>query len=282
MTTPIACVRQLAARLDERPSDLDTLIDQVADRPFVLLGEASHGTAEFYRLRAEITRRLIEDKGFEAVLVEADWPDMLRLSRFVTGDSQDALLDAFDDFQRFPRWMWRNEEVRDFVLSLRDHNASLGAPSGGNRQDAAGVGLYGMDLYSLHRSAEAVIAYLEGVDPEQAERARGGYACLDHRGDPFHYGRNVAFGLSPSCEETSVKLLTGLMGKAAAYLEADGPRAAAEQFFAEQNARVVVNAEAYYRAMFGSRVDTWNLRDAHMTDTLGELHYHLIHQGREG
>lgn len=282
MTTPLACVRQLATRLEERPGDLDALLDQVADRPFVLLGEASHGTAEFYRLRAEITRRLIEGRGFEAVLVEADWPDMLRLNRFVTGDNRDTLLEAFGDFQRFPQWMWRNDEVREFILWLRDHNASLDTDPRGDRQDAAKVGVYGMDLYSLHRSAEAVISYLEGVDPDQAERARHGYACLDHRGDPFHYGRNVAFGLSPSCEETSVKLLTGLTNKASAYLYADGHRAAAEQFFAEQNARVVVNAEAYYRAMFGSRVDTWNLRDEHMTATLRELHYHLIHQGQKG
>ncbi|MDI5920488.1 erythromycin esterase family protein [Halomonas sp. LR5S13] len=274
MTTPLACVRERALRLDGRASDHDALLERVGDRPFVLLGEASHGTAEFYRLRAAISRRLIEEKGFQAVLVEADWPDALRLDRYVRGGSEDSLDGAFEDFQRFPHWMWCNQEVRDFIAWLRQHNA---------RQPLAKkAGFHGMDLYSLHRSAEAVIDYLARVDPEQAEVARRGYACLDHRGDPFHYGRNVAFGLSPSCERAAVGLQVRLMERAAAYLKADGRRAVDEQFFAEQNARVVVNAEAYYRAMFGARVDTWNLRDEHMAETLAELHGHLRRQGGAG
>ncbi|MBB3189183.1 erythromycin esterase family protein [Halomonas cerina] len=274
MTTPLACVRELATPLEERDRDHDTLLEQVGDRPFVLLGEASHGTAEFYRMRAAITRRLIEEKGFEAVLVEADWPDALRLDGFVRGGSDDTLSEAFDDFQRFPGWMWRNHEVRDFIAWLAEHNAS--------RPLAQQVGFFGLDLYSLHRSAEAVIDYLERVDPDQAELARQGYACLDHRGDPFHYGRRAAFGLSPSCEQAAIRLLVALRQKADAYLRADGHRAEDAQFFAEQNARVVVNAEAYYRAMFGSRVDTWNLRDDHMTETLSELHDYLRRQGGLG
>ncbi|MAX32103.1 MAG: erythromycin esterase [Halomonadaceae bacterium] len=273
MTTPLACVRQLATRLEERPSDFDALLEIGADRAFVLLGEASHGTAEFYRLRGEITRRLIEEAGFEAVLVEADWPDALRLNRFVADRSGDTLMGAFGDFQRFPQWMWRNVEVRDFIAWLANYNAAIhGAP----------VGFHGLDLYSLHRSAEAVIAYLEGIDAEQAERARQGYACLDHHGDPLHYGRNVAFGLTPSCEAASVRLLVELLHKAPHYLRADGRRAADAQFFAEQNARVVVHAEEYYREMFGSRVDTWNLRDTHMAETLAALHGHLRRQGGKG
>ncbi|MBB3232723.1 erythromycin esterase family protein [Halomonas stenophila] len=277
METSLACVRRLATRLDERPADYDALLERVGSRPFVLLGEASHGTAEFYRLRGEITRRLIEERDFEAVLVEADWPDALRLNRYVRGDRRDSLQQAFDDFQRFPQWMWRNEQVRDFIAWLADHHAA--STPGSDRRP---VGFHGMDLYSLHRSADAVIAYLEGVDPDQAALARRGYACLDHRGDPFHYGRNVAFGLTPSCEQASIRLLLDLLHKAPAYLRADGRRAADEQFFAEQNARVVVNAEEYYRAMFGSRVDTWNLRDGHMTETLAALHAHLRCQGGQG
>ncbi|WP_192034630.1 erythromycin esterase family protein [Halomonas sp. YLGW01] len=273
MVTPLACVRQLATRLEERPSDYDALLSSVADRSFVLLGEASHGTAEFYRLRGEITRRLIEEAGFEAVLVEADWPDALRLNRFVAGEGEDTLLEAFGDFQRFPQWMWRNAQAGDFIAWLADHNAARsGAP----------VGFHGLDLYSLHRSAEAVIAYLEGIDAEQAKRARESYACLDHHGDPFHYGRDVAFGLTPSCEAASIRLLIELLHKAPDYLSADGRRAADAQFFAEQNARVVVHAEEYYREMFGSRVDTWNLRDTHMTETLAALHDHLRRQGGMG
>lgn len=274
MVTPLICVCQRAIRLDERPSDYDALLEQAGDRPFVLLGEASHGTAEFYRLRDEITRRLIEEKGFEAVLVEADWPDALRLNRYVRHDSDDTLQSAFDDFRRFPQWMWRNHAVSAFIRWLGEYNGGRGA--------AHQAGFYGMDMYSLHRSAEAVIDYLERVDPDQARLARQGYACLDHRGDPFHYGRNVAFGLSPSCEAKAVALLTELVRKGDAYLRADGERAADEQFFAEQNARLVVDAEAYYRGMFGSRVDTWNLRDAHMTETLAALHDHLRRQGGEG
>lgn len=272
--TPLDCVRHVATRLDDRASDYDGLLEQVGDRPIVLLGEASHGTREFYRMRAEITRRLIEEKGFEAVAVEADWPDALRLNRYVHDDSDDALLEAFEDFQRFPQWMWRNNEVRDFIAWLRQHNAE--------REPARQVGFHGLDLYSLHRSAEAVIDYLEGVDPEQARRARESYACLDHSDDPFRYGHDAAFGLNRTCEDAAVSLLADLLDKSTDYLRRDGRRAADEQFFAEQNARVVVNAEAYYRAMFGSRVDTWNLRDDHMTDTLVELRQYLRNQGGQG
>ncbi|MCG7600903.1 erythromycin esterase family protein [Halomonas sp. McH1-25] len=274
MVTSLTCVRQLATRFNERSSDYDALLEQVGERDFVLLGEASHGTAEFYLMRGEITQRLIEEKGFEAVLVEADWPDALRLNRYVRGISQDSLMEAFGDFQRFPQWMWRNDDVRDFIANLYEHNA--------DKPLAEQVGFYGLDLYSLHRSAEAVIAYLSQIDPEQAELARHGYACLDHHGDPFQYGRNVAFGLSRSCEEASVQLLCELINKAGDYLAHDGRLASDEQFFAEQNARVVVNAEEYYRATFQARVDTWNLRDKHMTDTLTELHYYLRSQGGRG
>ncbi|MBZ9566791.1 erythromycin esterase family protein [Modicisalibacter tunisiensis] len=274
MTTPLSCVRQLGRRLDERDSDYDALLEAVGERPFVLLGEASHGTAEFYALRDAITRRLIEECGFEAVLVEADWPDAWRLDRFARGESDDTLASAFDDFQRFPQWMWRNDVMLEFITWLRNHNAV--------RPEAERVGFHGLDLYSLHRSAEAVIAYLTRIDPEQAELARRGYACLDHHGDPFHYGRQAAFGLSPSCEADAVALLTELVRRSEDYLRADGRRAADAQFHAEQNARVVVNAEAYYRGMFGSRVDTWNLRDSHMAETLAELHDHLRRQGGQG
>ncbi|MHB0775723.1 erythromycin esterase family protein [Halomonas sp. WWR20] len=274
MTTPLDCVRDLAIRLDGHASDYEPLLDQVGDRSIVLLGEASHGTREFYRMRGEITRRLIEEKGFEAVVVEADWPDALRLNRYAQGESDDSLLQAFEDFQRFPQWMWRNNEARDFIAWLRQHNAQC-APE---RQ----VGFHGLDIYSLHRSAEAVIAYLEHVDPEQAQLARENYACLDHHDDPIRYGREAAFGLRQTCEDGAVSLLADLLNQANTYLDRDGRRAADAQFFAEQNARVVINAEAYYRAMFGSRVDTWNLRDTHMTDTLAELRQHLRRQGGQG
>ncbi|EPC00459.1 hypothetical protein L861_14400 [Litchfieldella anticariensis FP35 = DSM 16096] len=164
MVTPLAGIRNAAIRLDERDSDYDALLEQAAGRHFVLLGEASHGTAEFYRMRGEITRRLIEENGFEAVLVEADWPDALRLNSFVRGTSQDTLMDAFSDFQRFPQWMWRNDQVRDFILWLRDYNAG--------RPYADQVGFHGLDLYSLHRSADAVIDYLFREDSMAGCNAR--------------------------------------------------------------------------------------------------------------
>lgn len=274
MATPLDCVCDAATRLDGSIGDYDRLLDQVGERGCVLLGEASHGTREFYRMRAEITRRLIAEKGFEAVAVEADWPDALRLSRHARHDSDDEPIEAFGDFQRFPRWMWRNHEVRDFIAWLRQYNAERPAQSR--------VGFHGMDLYSLHRSAEAVIAYLEGVDPEQARIARESYACFDHADDPFRYGHDATFGISQSCADGAVAMLAALLNNADRYLRADGRRATDEQFYAEQNARVVTNAETYYRAMFGSRVDTWNLRDGHMTDTLAELRRHLRSQGGQG
>ncbi|MCE8051560.1 erythromycin esterase family protein [Halomonas daqingensis] len=274
MTTPQDYVRDHAIPLAGESRDYDRLLEQVGERSLVLLGEASHGTAEFYRMRAEITRRLIREKGFEAVIVEADWPDALRLDRYMRGGGGDTLKSAFDDFQRFPQWMWRNTEVRDFIGWLERYNAG---------QDEAGqVGFHGLDIYSLHRSAEAVIEYLDGIDPEQARIAREGYACLDHGGDPVRYGHDAAFGLSRICEDAAVRLLADLLEKSGEYVREDGRSARDAQFFAEQNARVVVNAEHYYRAMFGSRVDTWNLRDEHMTDTLAELREHLRRQGGRG
>ncbi|SEL90643.1 erythromycin esterase family protein [Halomonas daqiaonensis] len=274
MATALEGIRHLARRLEGRPSDYDALLDQVGDRSLVLLGEASHGTHDFYRRRAEITQRLIEEKGFEAVAVEADWPDALRLTRYVKGESGDSLDAAFGDFERFPRWMWRNHEVREFIAWLCEHNAS--------RPLEQRVGFHGLDLYSLYRSAEAVIAYLDEVDPDQAARARVHYACLDHGGDPIRYGQEAALGLSQSCQDEAVSLLADLLELGDDDLRRDGLLAVDEQFYAEQNARVVINAEAYYRAMFGSRLDTWNLRDEHMTDTLVELRAHLRRQGGQG
>ncbi|QOR39649.1 erythromycin esterase family protein [Billgrantia diversa] len=274
MTTPRDYIRDNAKPLAGRSVDYDDLLEQVGERSLVLLGEASHGTAEFYRMRAEITRRLIREKGFEAVIVEADWPDALRLNRYARGEGDDTLKTAFDDFQRFPQWMWRNTEVRDFIGWLEEHNAG--------KEASEQVGFHGLDIYSLHRSAEAVIEYLEGIDPEQAGIAREGYGCLDHGGDPVRYGHDAAFGLSRVCEEAAVRLLADLLEKSTGYLREDGRRSRDEQFFAEQNARVVVNAEHYYRAMFGSRVDTWNLRDEHMTDTIAELREYLRRQGGQG
>lgn len=246
----------------------------VGERRFVLLGEATHGTHEFYSMRAQITRRFVEELGFDAVAIEGDWPDALHMDRYVRDGEAASPQAAFEQFLRFPAWMWRNRVVYDFVEWLHAHNAAL--------PEAARIGIHGLDLYSLHRSAEAVIAYLERVDPEQAEAAKRLYACLDHARDPQDYGYAVATGLRQPCRDAAAKLLTDLVRKGPGYLEDDGREKADELFFAERNAHVVLNAERYYRAMFSDRSSTWNLRDAHMVDTLLALHRHLREAGRPG
>jgi erythromycin esterase-like protein len=272
--TPFLATRALAQRLQERATDYDALLEMAADRRFVLLGEATHGTQEFYRMRAEITRRLIAEHGFDAIAVEADWPDAWRVNRYVQGDGDDDAASALDDFERFPQWMWRNREVLNFISWLRTCNAALGPQ--------ARVGFYGLDLYSLYRSADAVIHYLQQVDPEQAEIARGRYAALDHAREPQVYGYQAAFGQRPAAREATVAQLLQLREDAQAYLERNGLAAIDAHFFAERNAAVVVNAETYYRAMFGRRINTWNLRDAHMRDTLLALADYRIRRGGTG
>jgi len=267
--------KAFAHPLEGGEEDYDPLMGLVGDAQLVLLGEASHGTHEFYRERARITKRLITEKGFTAVAVEADWPDAYRVNRYVRGASGDAdSVDALADFKRFPAWMWRNADVLDFVGWLRSHNDGL-APG------ADKVGFYGLDLYSLHNSIEAVLGYLDKIDPEAARRARYRYACFEHFGeDPQAYGYSAGFGLTESCENEVVSQLVELRRRAAEYAQRDGRVAADEYFFAEQNARLVKNAEQYYRSMFQGRVSSWNLRDRHMAETLEALMSHLGGQGR--
>jgi erythromycin esterase-like protein len=247
--------------------DYDPLLDLIGDAHFVLIGEASHGTHEFYRERAEITKRLIAEKGFDAVTVEADWPDAYRVNRYVRGISDDREpIEALGDFERFPTWMWRNADVLDFVGWLREFNDRK------SKDDK--VGFYGVDLYSLFTSIQAVIAYLDKVDPEAAKRARHRYACFDHAAeDAQAYGYATAFGVSESCEDEVVAQLVEMRRKVGA---------ADEAFFAEMNAEVVKNAEQYYRSMFGGRVSSWNLRDQHMASTIEKIVGYLRSRGRSG
>jgi erythromycin esterase-like protein len=255
--------------------DYDRIVDLVGDARFVLLGEASHGTHEFYRERAEITKRLIQEKGFTAIAVEADWPDAYRVNRYVRRENNDVdAIEALTDFKRFPTWMWRNTVVVEFVEWLRAHNDTL-SPG------ATKIGFYGLDLYSLRASMEAVLRYLEKIDPETAKQARDRYACFDQFGeDPQAYGYLTGLGLAKSCEDEVVREMVELQRGAMDYARRDG-RAAEDQFFeAMQNARVVKNAEAYYRSMFLGDVSSWNLRDRHMVETLEALVAHL--QGQAG
>jgi len=260
--------RAAAAALAHAKDPYATLLERVGNARIVLIGEASHGTHEFYRERAEITQRLIAHKGFSAVAVEADWPDALRVNRYVTGAGDDAdAAAALGGFRRFPTWMWRNADVLNFVGWLRDFNESRVRP---NR-----VGFYGLDLYSLQTSIEAVIDYLERVDSAAAKRARLQYSCFNEVADPTSYGRAVALGLTESCRNEVIQTLVELRRRSQDYIHLDGAIAEDEYFYAEQNARVATDAEEYYRTMIDHRVSSWNLRDRHMFDTLEELAVHL-------
>ena len=273
-TTLADTVRQVAHPLRGDASDYDPLMDWVGNARLVLLGEATHGTHEFYAQRAEITQRLIQEKGFTAVAVEADFPDGYRVNRFVRGIGEDSTPEeALRGFQKFPTWMWRNTDVVHFVGWLRQYNEVLAA-------DRPKVGFYGLDLYSLYASMGEVIKYLEQVDPEAAQRARDRYDCFEQfEQDSQEYGFAVSFDLEASCRDETVNQLRDLQQQTAKYLQSDGQMAADEFFYAEQNARLVKNAEEYYRSMFQDRIDSWNVRDRHMAETLEQLMAHLDRQG---
>lgn len=268
---PAPDISSFAHALHGSSADHTPLLDLAGDAQFVLLGEGSHGTHDFYSERAEITKRLILEKGFSAVAVEADWPDAYRVNRYVRGGSDDTSADAaLSGFERFPTWMWRNTVVLEFVEWLREANSARAANDR--------VGFYGMDLYSLFNSMEAVVEYLDRVDPEAARRARYRYACFEHFGENSQaYGYTASFDLSRSCEDEAVNQLVELQRRAMDYLNRTG----GDDFFdAEQNARLVKNAEEYYRSMFRGRQSSWNLRDTHMTETTEALVSHLRRRGR--
>lgn len=261
-------LRQHLHPLTGSTHDHDGLLQMIGPARFVLLGEASHGTREFYQERVNITKRLITEKGFTAIAVEADWPDAWRVNRYVRSLSDDRNAgDALSGFERFPAWMWRNTVVRDFVEWLREYNAG--------RSAASQVGFYGMDLYSLFTSIQEVLAYLDRTDPPAAERARDRYACFDHAGeDSQAYGYAASFGLAPSCEDEVVQQLRAMTRRFGQLPPTPGLERD-EMFYVQQNARLVRNAEEYYRTMFHGRVSSWNLRDSHMEETLQALDRHL-------
>ena len=238
--------------------DLGPLLERIGDARVVLLGEASHGTSEFYRMRERISRELILKKGFHFIAIEGDWPDAARVDHYVRHLEYPP--SEWTAFARFPTWMWRNNEVRDFVNWLREHNAAT--------KPEARVAFHGLDLYSLHTSIDSVLDYLDQVDPGAAKVARQRYGCLTPwQGDPATYGHAALTGSYRSCEPHVVRALKDLLEQRVAYVEHDG-----ERFFdAVQNARLVANAERYYRIMYyGSRA-SWNLRDEHMFTTLKNL-----------
>src|SRR5204862_2407530 len=263
-------VREIAQPLSGGVNDYDGLLKLIGDAQFVLMGEATHGTHEFYSERAAITKRLIAEKGFSVVAIEADWPDSARVHRYVRGNMADANTnEALSGFSRFPIWMWRNTVMVDFVEWLRRFNRDIDPKQ-------APVGFYGMDLYSLHASIKAVLKYLAKVDPDSAKRAQLRYSCFDHFSrQPQEYGYATTVGAMEPCEDEVVEQLVELQQKATEFLNRDGEVAAEELFFAEQNARLVKNAEQYYRSMFRGRASSWNLRDRHMVETIEALVAHL-------
>jgi erythromycin esterase-like protein len=252
----------IAATAQPLPEPEDPLfarfIDRYADRRVILLGEATHGTSEFYRARASITRRLIREHGFTIVAVEADWPDASAIDRYVR--HRPSAEPAEPPFQRFPTWMWRNADVSTFVEWMRQHNENL------EPQDRAGF--YGLDLYNLRGSIGAVLDYLDKVDPEAAAVARERYGCLTPwQHEPSTYGRAVLSARYRDCEGAVVDQCRTLLQKQLEYARRDG-----DDFLdAAQNARVIAAAERYYRVMYYGGADAWNLRDTHMFETLKHL-----------
>ena len=259
-------VRDLARPLRD-PTDLDPLLDRIGNARVVLLGEASHGTHEYYTWRATVTRRLVEEKGFSFVAVEGDWPDCYRLNRFVKGyaGTSDKPAEALETFRRWPTWMWANEEVKHLIDWMRGYNDG--------RPDARKVGFYGLDVYSLWESLASVLDYLRRTDPDSLPAALHAWRCFEPYGEEAQeYARATLYG-DESCRDEVIDLLTRVRAAARAA-DGDGRDG---QFVAEQNALVVKNAEAYYRAMVRSDNGSWNVRDRHMAETLDRL---LAHHGR--
>ncbi|MGH2447212.1 MAG: erythromycin esterase family protein, partial [Chloroflexota bacterium] len=260
-------IKKFAYPLEKgQPSGYDPLLDMIGDARIVLIGEASHGTHEFYRQRALITRRLIEEKGFSYVGIEGDWPEAYRVNRFVQGGDGSAQ-DALDAFKVYPTWMWGNTDVLHFIDWLHRYNGSL-------EKDQPRVGFYGLDLYSLFSSMNAVVTYLESVDPQAAQVAKQRYECFE----PFNsnkdlYAYGAGLGIVESCEAEAVEMLQQLRRQREDLVQLSSPDS---YFYALMAATVARDGERYYRAMYQGDVQSWNLRDIHMANTLDALldHFH--------
>jgi erythromycin esterase len=262
-TTGLADRAGAIARPLEGAWDLDPLLERIGEVRCVLLGEASHGTSEYYAWRARISERLIREEGFSFIAVEGDWPDCYEVNRYVKGypDSGGSAREVLGAFERWPTWMWANEEIVELAEWLRRHNGGL--------HEGEKVGFYGLDVYSLWESMQSVIEYLERVDPDALPAARRAYKCFEPYGeDVREYARATAF-VPTSCEEEVVSLLSELRGGIQEYR--DDPES---RFSAEQNALVVRGAEEYYRAMARGGASSWNVRDRHMVETLERLMRH--------
>ena len=259
-------LKRLAIPLQGDASGYQDLYDSIDSARFVLLGEASHGTAEFYQERIKITKKMITDYGFDAVVIEGDWPDSYRVNEYINSRSSDASGEAaLLGFQRFPTWMWRNVEVLEFVEWLKSYNSS-------KDRDRRGVGFYGMDLYSLFTSMDVVLSYLMKIDPALAKKAKKRFSCFDHYNkDSQLYGYLASYSERiHGCEHEVIEQLKEML-KLKQYIESMEPNNPDRLFSILQNTRLIKNAENYYRTMFGGRVSSWNLRDGHMVETIAEI-----------
>jgi erythromycin esterase-like protein len=255
-------VRSRSRRL-EHPDDLDRLVELFGDRKYVLLGDASHGTSEYYRWRSRLTARLVQEQDFSFVAVEGDWTNCYEVNRYVKDlpDAAETIRDVLEAFERWPTWLWANWETLEFLDWLELHNQSLAE---GKR-----VGFYGLDVYGLFESMAAVVDYLEDVDPAAAVEARDAYRCFEPYGENAREYARALRMVPENCEDEVVETLTRLRERVATY---DHSRD--DYFNAEQNALVAQNAEEYYREMVRGDVDSWNIRDRHMVETLTRLQRH--------
>lgn len=249
--------------IEGNKTDYDALLDCIADARVVLLGEATHGTHEFYAARAEITKRLIKEKNFTVIGIEGDWPDTYRVNRYVHHKGADkSAEDALADYKRFPAWMWRNREFVSFIEWLRIHNQSMFEAN--NMVD-----VFGLDVYSLHRSIEVVIEELRKIDPKMAQEAEQKYACFDAYQDPQEYGYIASLFLNKTCHNQVMEQYIALKNKEIAFFKDENLNPEEEKFYIEQNALVIKNAEEYYRSLFGQAPSvSWNIRDRHMMQTV--------------
>lgn len=254
----------------QNSSSLQNIIDRIGDASIVLMGEATHGTQEFYQTRMELSKILIEEKGFQAISIEGDWTSAFAINQYIQNfDGYKTPEAALHDFTRFPKWMWRNALMPDFLQWLRNYNDNL-------KDASQKIGFYGLDLYCLNDSIKAVIDYLQIHDPEAAKRASKRYACFDHANvDAQTYGYLVDARIKRACIREASEQLIEMQHKAFPILEKSISSENEKLFYTTQNARLIKNAEHYYRAMFESREETWNIRDSHMGETLQNLISHL-------
>ncbi|CAF1052914.1 unnamed protein product [Adineta steineri] len=270
-TKALHLIQQCAQRLrSNTPTDYDQIIAAVGDARVVMIGEASHGSHEFYSHRAEITKRLIKEKGFTIIACEADWPPAYRVNRWVKGFSSASNIkdadDALKEFTRFPAWMWRNTVVVDFITWLRKHNENI-------NESKKKTGFFGIDLYSLQSSREEVLKYLDKNAPDLAVEARKCYGCFERYSDEQEYGYCAATKLRPGCEKEAIEVLKQMLDLHAKTMSEHKTHDAESEasFYAMENAKIVREAEKYYRHMFEGGEITWNIRDTHMCDCLQDL-----------